>query len=153
VSYSPADLAQRFAALDDDVLLEHLRNGGLTPEALEVLHEEIARRGLPVPDREDESPAATPEDLGNLYILTRAFDPTEAHLLRGLLESEGIPAFVADGNIVQNNQFLTIAVGFVRVLVPESRFEEALALLKRFRAGEFALSEDVDVGEAEPEGS
>ena len=150
--YSRADLIQRFANLDDGALLARLRNGGLTDEALEVLHEELARRGLRAPDPEEGSPATAPEDLGDLQVLTRAFDPTEAYLLRGLLESEGIPGFVADGHLVQANQFLTAAVGFVRVLVPESRLDEARLLLERFRAGEFSLSEDMEIDDVEPEG-
>jgi hypothetical protein len=44
----------------------------------------------------------------------------EALMLKSRLEVDGVPAIVTDANIVQTNAFLTLAVGGVRVLVPEA---------------------------------
>lgn len=49
--------------------------------------------------------------------------------------------------MVQANQFLTTAIGGVRVLVPESHFELALKIRKAFDAGEYQLADDFDVGQ------
>jgi hypothetical protein len=84
---------------------------------------------------------------GQLRVVTSFFVPTDAYMLKARLESSGVPAMVADANLVQANEFLTTAVGGVRVLVRESHFEEALRILKAFEAGEYQLDDDFDVGE------
>lgn len=48
--------------------------------------------------------------------------------------------------MVQANQLLTIAVGGVRVLVPESHFPRAQEILRAYNAGEYQIDEDHDVG-------
>jgi hypothetical protein len=83
---------------------------------------------------------------GKLLVLARLFVPTDAYMLKGCLESNGVSAVVADANMVQANEFLTTAVGGVRVLVPESHFERAQQILKAFEAGEYQLDDDYDVG-------
>lgn len=65
--------------------------------------------------------------------------PTEAFLLRGVLESSGIQANVADANLVQAHSFLTQAVGGVRVLVPSIDLQEARRVIAEYRAGSFEL--------------
>ena len=84
---------------------------------------------------------------GNLLVLTRFFVPTDAYLLKGCLESNGVSAVIADANMVQANEFLTTAVGGVRVLVPESHFDRAQQILRAFDAGEYQLDDDYDVGQ------
>jgi hypothetical protein len=42
---------------------------------------------------------------------------------------------------------MTTAIGGVRVLVPESHFEQALEIRKAFEAGEYQLDDDYDVGQ------
>jgi hypothetical protein len=83
---------------------------------------------------------------GSLIVLARFFVPTDAYMMKSCLESQGVPAVIADANMVQANEFLTTAVGGVRVLVPESHFEQAQQILKAFEAGEYQLDDDYDVG-------
>lgn len=92
---------------------------------------------------------AAREDVGHgkLLTLARFFAPTEAYMLKPFLESNGVPAVIADAHMVQANELLTIAVGGVRVLVPESHFEQASQICKAFDAGEFQLDDDHDVGQ------
>lgn len=89
------------------------------------------------------------EDVGHgkLLVLARYFVPTDAYMMKACLESSGVPAVVADAHLVQANEFLTTAVGGVRVLVPESHFEQALQIHKAFEAGEYQLDDDYDVGQ------
>ena len=84
---------------------------------------------------------------GSLMVVARFFEPMDAYMFKSCLESNGVPAMVADAHLVQANLFLTTAVGGVRVLVRESLFEEATRIRKAFEAGEYQLDEDFDVGE------
>ncbi len=84
---------------------------------------------------------------GCLLVLARFFEPMDAYVLKACLESNDVPAVVADAHMVQANQFLTTAIGGVRVLVPESHFEQALKIRKAFDAGEYQLDDDFDVGQ------
>ena len=72
--------------------------------------------------------------------------PTEAHLLKGVLEANGLSPHVADANIVQANTWMTQAVGGVRVLVPTDQTEAALRAIAEYNAGAFQLEGE----EAEP---
>ena len=54
----------------------------------------------------------------------------EAELARSKLEAEGLPAFVADSNIVRLNWFLSGAVGGAKVLVRAQDESRALEILQ-----------------------
>ena len=84
---------------------------------------------------------------GKLMVVARFFEPMDAYILKACLESNDVSAVVADAHMVQANQFLTTAIGGVRVLVPESHFERALKIRKAFDAGEYQLADDFDVGQ------
>ncbi|MGE0349211.1 putative signal transducing protein [Hydrogenophaga sp.] len=81
-------------------------------------------------------------ELGDWRTLVTFFSPTEAFLLRGCLQAGGVPAAVADAHLVQTHTLLAGAIP-VRVLVPESRFAEAEAVVSAFQRGDFSL-EDTD---------
>ena len=85
----------------------------------------------------------TPYDpvLGDWQTLTTVFSPTEAYLLRGVLQAAGVSASVADAHLVQAHGLLAPAIP-VRVQVPERRLDEGKAVLAAFERGEFGLSED-----------
>ena len=82
-----------------------------------------------------------------MKVVARFFVPTDAFMLKSCLESNGVDAMVADANLVQVNQFLTTAVGGVRVLVPDEQFAQAQEILRAYEAGEYELDDDIDVGE------
>ncbi|MEM6821538.1 MAG: DUF2007 domain-containing protein [Verrucomicrobiota bacterium] len=60
-------------------------------------------------------------------------DLNEAHLLRSILESEGIPAFLPDEHTIQVDWALMNAVGGIRIQVPEGLSEEGREIVARFR--------------------
>jgi predicted RNA-binding Zn-ribbon protein involved in translation (DUF1610 family) len=60
---------------------------------------------------------------------------TEAHILKGRLESEGILCFLGDEHIVGAHPFYAVAVGGVKLKVTENDVEEAKAILKKIRQG------------------
>ena len=60
---------------------------------------------------------------------------SEAYVLKGKLESEGILCFLHDEDIVNMNMFYSQAVGGVKLKVPEDRFEEAMKILNKTQDG------------------
>lgn len=84
---------------------------------------------------------------GDFVRVATCATPTEAHVLKGVLESNGLSPHIADENLVQMNSWLTQAVGGVRVLVPTSQATEAARVIAEFHAGTYALADD-DVASA-----
>lgn len=56
----------------------------------------------------------------NLVTIGRYNTPYEANMVKSLLESAGIPAFVADEHIIGMNWLYSNALGGVKVQVPDS---------------------------------
>jgi rubrerythrin len=55
----------------------------------------------------------------------------EAEACRMHLDDAGIPAFVADAEVVTMDWLLGNAIGYVKLQVPQSRAEEAAAIMAR----------------------
>lgn len=64
-----------------------------------------------------------------LVLLERCFDLTQAHMIRGFLESNDIPCFLMDENHSAIAWHLTIAIGGARIMVFENDLEKAQSLL------------------------
>lgn len=79
-------------------------------------------------------------------LLTAAtyYVPTDAHIVQGCLVAAGIPAVVADDQLVQVDSLLTAALGGVRILVPEIYLQEAKEVIAAFNRGEFELDDQTD---------
>jgi Putative prokaryotic signal transducing protein len=166
MTVSRDQLIQRFAELDDAVLLARLRADALTDEARELALAELRARGIdtvafePAPPaaegvgaREDDDVEADDADTDASDSLSRlaTYDfPTEAHLLRARLEAEGIPAWIAGADSAQTFGYLRAAVGGARVMVPTRLLADARAVMAALAAGEYALDEHSD-GIAEDE--
>lgn len=65
----------------------------------------------------------------NLVTIGRYSTPYEANMAKSHLESEGIPAFIADEYTVGMNWLYSNALGGVKVQVPESLASEAQQIL------------------------
>jgi len=124
---SPEDLAAQYAQMSETELMELARSyDGLVEIAQVELRAEFARRGLEPPlVEEQEEPAFRP-----LVTVRRYRDLTEAFVGRSLLESAGIPAWIADENLVRMNWFLSDSVGGMRLQVDESNEAAALEILE-----------------------
>lgn len=68
-------------------------------------------------------------DAETLVVIATFDHPLQGHLHRARLEAEGIPAFLFNEQMVINNWLMTKALGGVRLAVPESAEETALAIL------------------------
>lgn len=61
--------------------------------------------------------------------IDRFFDPVEARIVAGRLEAAGIPVHLLGIHHVSANWMLAVALGGVRLQVPQTRVEEAKHLL------------------------
>jgi hypothetical protein len=84
----------------------------------------------------------------SLTVVAQFSFPIDAQMLQARLEADGIPAWVANANTVQAFGYLRSAVGGVRVMVPTRLIEDAKRVVAALAAGEYALDDDMDVGEA-----
>ncbi len=142
-------LTEYFGQLSDGELVSQFQSGDLTELAREVAAADIRSRNLDVSADEakaaeppaENAPAAGSEDL---VLLARYGDPSSAYLLQSRLEAEGIPSIAADALAYQNT--FGIAVGGVRVLVPEAFLARAADMKARIDRGDFRLDENSDVG-------
>jgi hypothetical protein len=143
-------LAAKFQLFNDSELLGLFHSGELTDTAHDVAGAELKYRGIdlaaPKVGAPSEQPDGSFDDLprggeGDLVPIARFFTPIEGHMLRGRLAAEGVPAMVADAHLVQANPFLAVAVGGVRVLVPDSHVDRAREIVKAIDSGGYALDE------------
>ena len=92
----------------------------------------------------DDGNSTYDPDLGDWQTLVTVFSPTEAYLLRGVLQAAGVPAAVADAHLVQTHSLLAPAIP-VRILVPEHRLGRGQEVLAAFERGEYGLQEGDNV--------
>lgn len=79
-----------------------------------------------------------------LTTIARYSLPYEAHLARARLESEGIPAFVADEHTINMQWLYSDALGGVRLQVPEPWALRALSVLAEDREQVLMEAQQVD---------
>ena len=75
---------------------------------------------------------------------------SEAQVLCACLEAESIPADIPDARLALTGQALSSLTGGVRVLVRARDMQRARSVFEAYRRGDYALGEDVDVGEPQP---
>jgi len=90
-------------------------------------------------ERTESSAEEVPTGTTDFIRIATCGTPTEAHLLKGVLEANGLSPSVADANIVQANTWMTQAVGGVRILVPAEQAEAARHAIAEYNAGAFQL--------------
>lgn len=71
----------------------------------------------------------------DLMIVERCYDMTQAHIMRGLLESNDIPCFLMDEHHNAVAWHLGPALGGMRVTVMRKDFDAARALLADIESG------------------
>lgn len=68
-------------------------------------------------------------------------DPIEAHIARGLLASHGIDAHLGDEHLMMANWEWRLAVGGVKLRVPQEQAQHARNILHAAEAGEYVLTD------------
>jgi len=76
-------------------------------------------------------------------------DPWEAHMFRSRLDAEGISAVVAHENHIWMNWPFSTALGGVKVQVPSEQADDARAVERQCRAGEYRTGLDNSLGDAQ----
>lgn len=69
-------------------------------------------------------------------------DPIEAHIARGLLASQGIDAHLGDEHLALANWEWRLAVGGVKLRVPQAQAMLAREILRAAESGEYVLDDD-----------
>ncbi len=69
-----------------------------------------------------------------MITIATLYSLNEAQLLRSMLESSEIPAFIPDENTAQADWMLTNAMGGIRVQVPEAFREVAKQVVADFKS-------------------
>ena len=148
-------LEARFREMPDEELLAQVGED-LTEIAREVALAEARRRGLylealKIQDR--DAPIEVARGHGPMHVCARYVNPLDAQVLAACLQNAGLSAHVMDSDTIYANGALfgSMMLGGVRVMVPESQLEAALKIRGAFDAGEMAIDEDFDVGEARGE--
>jgi hypothetical protein len=83
----------------------------------------------------------------DLVTVSTFTSPLDAHLARGRLEAEGIPAVVAHDNHVWADWAYSNALGGVKLQVPRGRLAEAEKILQAHHNGEYASALEDEFGE------
>jgi hypothetical protein len=136
---SPENLAAQYAQMSETELMELARSyDGLLEVAQVALRAEFARRGLEPPLVEE------PEEweFRRLVTVRRYRDLAEAYVGRSLLESAGIPAWIADENLVRMDWFYSNLVGGMRLQVDERDEASAWEILEAEVPGTITYGEE-----------
>lgn len=141
------ELVEHFHEMSDAELIDRCGSGTLTEIAQSIAIEELASRGLVVPDRIAKGSDDTPYE-GDFETVARFLNPTDAYIVCSCLVAAGIPALVADANLAQMNSLWTVAIGGTRVLVTAAHFAEARKVIEAFNRGDFALTDGGDSSDA-----
>ena len=133
---SPEDLATQYAQMSETELMELARSyDGLLEIAQVALSVEFARRGLELPPVVEEREEW---ELRRLVTVRRYRDLAEAYVGRSVLESAGIPAWIADENLVRMDWFYSNLVGGMRLQVDEGEEAAAREILEEGAPGTIA---------------
>jgi hypothetical protein len=136
---SPDDLAARYAGMSETKLMELARSyDGLLEIAQVALRAEFARRGLEPPLVEEPQEW----EFRRLVTVRRYRDLAEAYVGRSLLESAGIPAWIADENLVRMDWFYSNLVGGMRLQVDEGEEAAAREILEEGAPGTITYGEE-----------
>ena len=73
----------------------------------------------------------------SLTILARYVSPWEAHVMRALLESEGIATHLFDEHIVSSNWVMSGVFGNVKLVVRDDQYDDAVNVFEQLQAGVF----------------
>lgn len=138
---------EQYQNYDDEYLVKLRDNAGLNSEAVEALNIELSERGLEI--RTEEKTAELEEELFKekvfvsvkLRVVAKFTNPTDAFIFKGILENNGVEAFVDDHNLAQAHSFMAAALGWVRVQVPEEHLKKALQIKKDYEDGKFTIDE------------
>ena len=72
-----------------------------------------------------------------LITVDRYLDPLEAYIVQGRLDAEGITSYVIHAQHIWVKWIISVALGMVKLQVPESEVKHARDVIARIRIGEY----------------
>lgn len=84
-----------------------------------------------------------------LVTIAHYHDPIEAHIARGLLASHDVDAHLDDEHLALANWEWRLAMGGVKLRVPEAQAQRAREILHAAESGEYALVDDTAASETQ----
>lgn len=146
MSHFRAELEQTYRDYSNDELLDKLNSGALIDLAQDVARQELKSRGMdytePPADTMQASEVSHPQE--NFEVVATFATTTEAYIVRGQLETEGIPAFIPDDHLGTANAFLLTGAKSIRIMVPESLLQRASDVIHGIQEGRFAIENDAE---------
>lgn len=136
-----ADMVALFRQLTDAELLSRYRANTLTDIAAAIAVAEIERRNLDLPLADTPEPERA-DYAGDYEVVARFLNPTDAYVVCSCLKMAGVPARVADAELVQTNSLWAAALGGARLLVPALHAGDAREVIAAFNRGAYALPDD-----------
>ena len=88
--------------------------------------------------------------MSDLVTIETFTSPWDAHIARGLLESEGIASFVFDEHYVGMEWPMSQALGGVKLKVPVSDVERARVVLRELKEGRYEAALDEELALERP---
>lgn len=88
--------------------------------------------------------------MNELITINSYSEPLEAHIVKGRLEAEGIPTYIAHEHHISVAWYLSNALGGVKIQVHKQDYKKAINILKSLRNGEFEeeLKKETKVSES-----
>jgi hypothetical protein len=117
---------------------------GLTELAYAVALAEVGARGLEPPAAQPASVQEEEVYLGDWVLVARYLSYEEVHILQSRLEGAGIPAAVADAQLIQTDALLTAALRGASLRVPAACAQEALEIIDALKRGDFRLDDNFE---------
>ena len=140
------EFAQSIREWSDEELVEKIKSGNLIEIAHQLASEELKIRGIEPPaviETKYES------DLSGDNTRVREFETiaecanvTDALIIQGKLEAEGIPAHIPDSFLGTSNAFLLTGPKFIRVQVDQELVSQAIEVVRAIQQGDYALDND-----------
>jgi hypothetical protein len=134
---------QSMQALSDDELLRHLRSDTLTPLGIEVATTLLRSRGI---DPSKASGGALGDTLGGtepdeeeMVTIAEYLSPTEAALLRGVLQSRGIAAHIWGEYVGAAQVVLPTAGGGAHLQVHRDQVAQAQEVMAAYERGDLEI--------------
>ncbi len=143
-----AELTETYRDMSDEEIVERWTDGHLTEVAMEVARAELVRRGIPIPEvsRPEDADDGDPGEPLGFVTVARSLVASQIEVLRARLEGDGIPSFVADEGMNRMVSLYSVALGGIRLLVPEQFAAEARQIISLVKSGQLALRDGDDLG-------
>lgn len=143
------DLEERYNQFSDEEIIRLFSSGNLTELAQSVALNELKLRHLAIPfEAKGDNESMEIENLeANMRVIAENLTVSEANILCGLIQSEGIPADVGDSNFTNLNSPFPSAFGNAYIRVPFEYIKQAMDFINAYNQGKYEFDDGLVGGE------